>query len=59
MTELLGELRRFYGDEVDRLLSPARELDRHYIPSRYPSVYDSGYPGLYYDEAALIGNLNP
>lgn len=38
MAELLGELRRFYGDEVDRLLSPARELDRHYVPSRYPNV---------------------
>ncbi len=28
----------------------ARELDRHYIPSRYPNAFESGYPGLYYDE---------
>ena len=29
----------------------ARELDRHYIPSRYPSAFEPGYPGMYYDEA--------
>jgi len=28
----------------------ARELDRHYIPSRYPNAFESGYPGMYYDE---------
>ncbi len=28
----------------------ARELDRHYIPSRYPNAFESGYPGMYYDK---------
>ena len=28
----------------------ARELDRHYIQSRYPNSFESGYPGMYYDE---------
>ncbi|MEM2532787.1 MAG: HEPN domain-containing protein [Candidatus Nezhaarchaeales archaeon] len=28
----------------------ARELDRHYVPSRYPNAFESGYPGMYYDE---------
>ncbi|WP_291998924.1 hypothetical protein [Caldivirga sp.] len=27
----------------------ARELDRHYIPSRCPNSYESGYPAMYYD----------
>ena len=47
--ELLSELKRHYND-VDMLMSGARELDRHYIPSRYPNVYESGYPGEYYDD---------
>ncbi len=28
----------------------ARELDRHYIPSRYPDAYPSGKPEDYYTE---------
>ena len=47
MTELLGHLEHTYS--VEQLLTKARELDRHYIPSRYPNVYESGYPGMYYD----------
>ncbi|MCX8204456.1 MAG: HEPN domain-containing protein [Candidatus Nezhaarchaeota archaeon] len=35
---------------AEGLYVKARELDRHYIPSRYPSAFDSGYPGMYYDE---------
>jgi HEPN domain-containing protein len=31
------------------LLGPARELDLHYIPSRYPSGLPSGYPHQFYD----------
>ncbi|RLF23091.1 MAG: DNA-binding protein, partial [Thermoprotei archaeon] len=47
VTELLGHLEHTYS--VEQLLTKARELDRHYIPSRYPNVYESGYPGMYYD----------
>ncbi|MEM2791259.1 MAG: HEPN domain-containing protein [Thermofilaceae archaeon] len=28
----------------------ARELDRHYIPSRYPNAHPSGTPHEAYDE---------
>lgn len=48
--ELLEALRELHGSEVDLFLSKARELDRHYIPSRYPNAFESGYPGQYYDE---------
>lgn len=32
------------------LVSCARELDRHYIPSRYPNAHPSGTPHEAYDE---------
>jgi len=34
----------------DKLLSYARELDRHYIPSRYPNAHPAGTPHEAYDE---------
>ena len=33
---------------VRDLLGPARELDLHYIPSRYPNGLPSGYPHQFY-----------
>ncbi|PUA34021.1 MAG: DNA-binding protein [Zestosphaera tikiterensis] len=49
LVELLDYLREV--EEVgSELYVAARELDRHYIPSRYPNAFESGYPGLYYDE---------
>ncbi len=33
-----------------KLLSYARELDRHYIPSRYPNAHPAGTPHEAYDE---------
>ena len=36
-------------DEGD-LLGLARELDRHYIPSRYPNAHPAGTPHEAYDE---------
>lgn len=48
--ELLQALSDRY--RVSHVLSCARELDRHYIPARYPNVYESGYPSQYYDEVA-------
>ncbi|KPV64031.1 MAG: HEPN domain protein [Candidatus Bathyarchaeota archaeon BA2] len=47
IVELLGSLKDLYS--VNELLDRARLLDRHYIPSRYPNVYESGYPGMFYD----------
>lgn len=32
------------------ILKCAQELDKHYIPSRYPDVYDQGAPVDYYNE---------
>lgn len=49
VTELLMALGSRYN--VEALLIHARELDRHYIPARYPNAYESGYPGMYYDDA--------
>lgn len=47
VVELLDSLKDLY--DVHQLLDKARLLDRHYIPSRYPNVYESGYPGMFYD----------
>lgn len=33
------------------MLPEARELDLHYIPSRYPNGLPSGYPHAFYDRA--------
>ena len=33
---------------LSRLLNQARELDLHYIPSRYPNGLPSGYPHQFY-----------
>ncbi|MCH4816341.1 MAG: HEPN domain-containing protein [Saccharolobus sp.] len=32
------------------ILKCAQELDKHYIPSRYPDAYDQGAPADYYNE---------
>jgi HEPN domain-containing protein len=32
-----------------------RSLDKHYIPSRYPDVYDEGIPADYYSESDARG----
>ena len=47
LVELLGLLK---SEDVGEIIVYARELDRHYIPSRYPNSYESGYPGMYYDK---------
>jgi len=48
LVELLDHLKDavVVGEE---LYTIARELDRHYIPSRCPNAFESGYPGMYYD----------
>jgi len=35
----------------NELLTYARELDRHYIPSRYPNAHPAGSPHEAYDES--------
>ena len=50
IVELLDYLRDVV-DVPEELYTYARELDRHYIPSRYPNAFESGYPGMYYDRA--------
>ncbi len=40
------------GQVDEKLLSYARELDRHYIPSRYPNAYPDGTPHEAYGEEA-------
>ena len=34
----------------DELKMMAQELDRHYIPPRYPNIFERGYPGEFYNE---------
>lgn len=48
VTELLEGLRAVLP-EASSYMNDSRELDRHYIPSRYPNAFESGYPALYYD----------
>jgi len=49
-------LERFFesvGERDEKLLTHARELDRHYIPSRYPDAHPSGTPHEAYDAKLL------
>jgi len=48
LVELLNYLRSVV-EVGEELYVAARELDRHYIPSRHPNAFESGYPGMYYD----------
>jgi len=39
------------GDRIEvseQLIEAAKNLDKHYIPTRYPNGFDSGMPGEYY-----------
>lgn len=47
VTILLGELRESM-EVSEKLLERARSLDKHYIPTRYPSGFDAGAPTDYY-----------
>ncbi len=55
-------LERFFARKREKydenLLSLARELDRHYIPSRYPNAHPEGTPHEAYDVNASKGALN-
>ncbi len=51
VVELLEKVKRIRSILIpEELYRAARELDRHYIPTRYPNAFPSGYPGMYYDK---------
>lgn len=47
---LLRRLSEIIDIDIIEVEQCAKELDRHYIPSRYPDAYPSGRPGDYYTE---------
>jgi HEPN domain-containing protein len=47
VVELIEESSKF-SEGFKELLDYAKELDRHYIGSRYPNLYPSGAPYKYY-----------
>lgn len=48
VVHLVRQVQRFV--KIPRgLLTAARELDRHYIQSRYPNGFPQGYPREYYE----------
>ena len=47
VSELLRGL-RVHHDVEEGLVDMARELDRHYIPTRYPDAHPEGPPFQYY-----------
>ena len=49
LVEMVREAGKKTGQMKD-LLDQARELDLHYIPSRYPNGIPSGYPHQFYAE---------
>ncbi len=48
LVEMVQEAAKM-ADVVTGLLDFARELDLHYIPSRYPNGLPAGYPHQFYD----------
>ena len=58
VADMVSELARSLP-EASALLEAARELDRHYVPARYPDAFPSGAPFQYYsekDSARAIGH---
>lgn len=55
LLERLGEIMPF---DRDHLLAVARELDRHYITSRYPDALPSGPPKRAYDKETAERSLS-
>ena len=47
---LLRRLNEIMDVDISEAEQCAKELDRHYIPSRYPDAYPSGRPEDYYTE---------
>ena len=45
-------------EPLTKLITCARELDRHYIPSRYPNAHPEGTPHEAYDEETSLRAIN-
>lgn len=45
------------ADVPDGLARCARELDKVYIPTRYPDVYDAGSPHEYFDQTDATAHV--
>lgn len=56
--QLLERLSKLTEMDEKSLLTAARELDRHYIPSRYPDALPYGPPKSAYDKETAIRSLN-
>lgn len=50
LLHLCKELERLDLKPPGEVWGGAQELDRHYIPTRYPNGFASGYPAEYYSE---------
>lgn len=48
--ELLARYAEAKHENLEELLLHASELDRHYVPARYPNAIPSGTPHESYDE---------
>lgn len=60
LTHSLLEMVKEAGKKIERikdLLNEARQLDLHYIPSRYPNGIPSGYPHEFYTQNISEGAL--
>ncbi|MEM3921397.1 MAG: HEPN domain-containing protein, partial [Nitrososphaerota archaeon] len=55
--ELLEEASKF-NEVFKELIDYGRELDRHYIASRYPNFYPSGAPYKYYTKEVASTCIN-
>jgi HEPN domain-containing protein len=53
------KLLTYFGEEPPgEVVRCSKELDKVYIPSRYPDAYDSGSPMDYYDETAARTSID-
>lgn len=57
VVELLKESSKIVG-KFEEFLDYGKELDRHYIGSRYPNFYPSGAPYMFYTEEMTERCLN-
>ncbi|MBD3336395.1 MAG: HEPN domain-containing protein [Candidatus Eisenbacteria bacterium] len=44
--------------QEEEIVEAARRLDKHYIPTRYPNGFASGYPGKLYTRGEAEGALH-
>lgn len=49
LVEMVNAAQKLKVGGMDKLITPARALDLHYIPSRYPNGLPGGYPHAFYD----------